>query len=77
MADKNNKVKENVSGKFYVDNTCIGCGVCIDKAQDNFKLTEDNSHAFVFKQPNSAQEEEKCEEARVFCPADAIGDDGE
>lgn len=76
MADKNAKVEENVSGKFYVDLECIGCGVCSSEAPNNFKLKDDSSHAFVFMQPKNEAEVKICLEAMESCPVDAIGDDG-
>ena len=37
MADKNLKTPENIPGKFYVDSTCIDCGLCPDTAPMIFK----------------------------------------
>ncbi len=33
MADKTQKVPENVPGKWYVDDTCTPCHVCLDEAR--------------------------------------------
>lgn len=76
MADKNSKVEGNVAGKYYVDETCIACGVCENEAPDNFKLSDDGSHAYVFKQPENSEETARCEDAKASCPVDAIGNDG-
>ncbi|SDL54909.1 ferredoxin [Halarsenatibacter silvermanii] len=75
MADKENKVPENVEGPFYVDEECIACEMCIDDAPRNFDLA-DEGHAYVKKQPESEVQKEACEEALMNCPVDAIGDDG-
>ncbi len=76
MADKENKVAENVSGAYYVDEQCIACEVCVNEAPDNFKMSDDGAYAFVFKQPESDEEKEACQAALASCPVDAIGDDG-
>ena len=77
MADADAKFPENAPGKFYVDDTCSACGVCSDSAPENFKLTDDEEHAFVVKQPANDEEMEACESAMEDCPEGSIGDDGE
>lgn len=76
MADNENKVAENVPGQFYVDEGCIGCRLCTNDAPENFKMTDDGSTAFVFKQPENDSETKDCENAIDSCPVDAIGNDG-
>ena len=76
MADKSQKFSDNVSGPYYVDETCSGCQVCISSAPDNFKMDDDEEYAFVYKQPESDDEKEACEEALDGCPEEAIGNDG-
>ena len=76
MADKDEKFEENVPGKYYVDTSCIACDACSAAAPDNFKLSGELEHAFVTKQPSSAQEETECQEALESCPVEAIGNDG-
>ena len=77
MANKDNKFKENIAGKYYVDNECIACDACVLAAPDNFSMDEDDGHAFVVRQPQSGDEEELCQEAMEACPVEAIGNDGE
>jgi ferredoxin len=77
MADKNDAWPENAKGKFYVDRTCIACDACCIAAPENFKMNEDDGHAFLAQQPNSPQEEDQCREAMEGCPVEAIGVDGE
>jgi ferredoxin len=50
--------------------------VCVDTAPENFKMNDDDSNAFVYKQPENDEETEACEEALESCPVDAIGNDG-
>ena len=75
MADKSNKIQDNVDGNFYVDENCISCGVCVDTAPENFAMNDDDM-AYVQKQPENAEEEDACRDALEACPAEAIGDDG-
>ena len=58
MADKNNKVPENVPGAWYVDNDlCTPCRVCLDEAPDLLKYNDDESKVFFFKQPEGDEEQ--------------------
>ncbi|MCX7830930.1 MAG: ferredoxin [Acidobacteria bacterium] len=77
MADKSLKVSENVSGKWYVDENCIACDSCISIAPDIFVMNDDSTHAYVKKQPSTAEEIQLAEDAKGSCPTEAIGDDGE
>jgi ferredoxin len=76
MADVANKYSENVEGKFYVDDQCIDCDLCRETAPANFKRNDDGGHSFVYKQPESPEEESLCKEAMEGCPVEAIGSDG-
>jgi len=76
MADVANKYPENVDGKFYVDDQCIDCDLCRETAPANFKRNDDGGHSFVYKQPESPEEEALCKEAQEGCPVEAIGSDG-
>ncbi len=77
MADCNDKVEENVPGKYYVDSNCIDCDVCRTTAPANFKANEEEGYSYVYKQPENEEEEALCQEAMESCPVEAIGDDGE
>jgi ferredoxin len=77
MADKTNKVAENVPGPYYVDEECIACELCVDTAPGNFMMTDDGTHAYVYKQPENDDEITASKESLTSCPVDAIGDDGE
>ena len=76
MADVANKYPENVTGKFYVDNQCIDCDLCRETAPANFRRNEDGGYSYVYKQPETPEEEALCKEAKDGCPVEAIGDDG-
>jgi ferredoxin len=75
MADKEDKNKENVAGKFYVDSQCIDCDLCRETAPKNFNRADDEGYSFVSKQPENAEEEAQCLEAMEGCPVEAIGND--
>ncbi len=42
----------------------------------NFTRYDENGYSFVYKQPETPEEIELCEEALLACPVEAIGDDG-
>lgn len=75
MAFNDQKWPENVPGRFYVDESCIASRYCVDAAPRNFRMDE-TGHAYVFRQPETPEEEAECREAMAGCPVLAIGDDG-
>src|SRR6478735_10558138 len=76
MAEIANKYPENVTGAFYVDDQCIDCDLCRETAPANFTRNDDGGHSYVYKQPESPDEEALCKEAMEGCPVEAIGSDG-
>ena len=68
MADKNAKVKENVTGSFYVDDQCIACDACIVEAPSFFKMNEEEGKSEVVNQENS----DCTKNAAESCPVQAI-----
>ena len=77
MADKQLKSPENVPGKYYVDSTCIDCGLCPDTAPTVFKRFDEGGYSIVHNQPATKQELALAEEARAACPTESIGNDGD
>ena len=77
MAFIEDKLPDNVPGKFYVDRQCIDCDVCRDTSPSNFTRNDENGYSYVYKQPSTPLEFELCEEALMACPVEAIGDDAE
>ncbi len=77
MADRIDKIANNVPGKYYVDSNRIDCDVCRETAPNNFKADEDEGYSYVLSQPQDAEEEAECREAMESCPFEAIGDDGD
>ncbi|NUP89625.1 MAG: ferredoxin [Candidatus Sumerlaeia bacterium] len=76
MADVGEKWEDNVAGPWYVDKSCILCSLCVDLAPNNFKESEAGDHDFVYKQPETPEEEAACQEALEQCPVNCIGNDG-
>ena len=76
MPDKNNRLPDNVPGKYYVTGNCIFCETCIEMAPEHF-ASKDDEYAYVKRQPEDEYEEEQCQEAMAGCQAYAIGEDGE
>lgn len=76
MAELEDKLPENVPGRFYVDRNCIDCDVCRDTSPKNFTREDENGYSYVYRQPVTTEELELCEEAMNVCPVEAIGNDG-
>ncbi|MBF0119286.1 MAG: ferredoxin [Desulfobacterales bacterium] len=76
MADKNKKYIENIAGKYYVSDGCVGCSLCSEITPHNFRKNEEEEYSFICKQPETQDEEDLCKEAMDACPATAIGNDG-
>ncbi len=47
---------------------CIGCGLCSERAPENLEIPAGDYAARVFKQPETAEEEQACFEASDYCP---------
>ena len=77
MADKTNKLAENVPGPFYVDDQCIDCDACRETAPDFFRRNDERGYSFVYAQPTSEEQKALCYEAPQGCPVEAIGDAGD
>jgi ferredoxin len=77
MANKTQKVTENVPGRFYVDATCIDCDLCRETAPGSFTRNDEQGYSYVVRQPEAPEQEAACLAALEECPVEAIGDDGE
>ena len=51
-----------------VEEDCIGCGLCSERAPENLEIPSGAFAAQVFKQPETSAEEEACLEASDYCP---------
>lgn len=77
MADRENKLPENVPGKFYVDDQCIDCDACRETAPAFFERNEEKGYSYVRKQPEDEEQTALCLEALEGCPVEAIGENGD
>ena len=55
--------------KVSIDETCIGCGVCVEICPQIFEMEEDK--AKVIK-PDGCEEAGCCQEAAESCPTESI-----
>ena len=77
MADNNDKHPLNAPGVFYVDNTCIDCGLCPETAPEFFFIDNDDIYTtYVSAQPKFDEDVEKAIEALETCPTESIGLNG-
>ena len=76
MANRNDKTPGNVPGPFYVDSTCIDCGMCPTNAPAFFRRADELGMSIVFRQPVTAAERAEAHDALEGCPTDSIGNDG-
>ena len=76
MADTANRYPENIAGAYYVDNQCIDCDLCRETAPNSFKRNDDGGYSFVYKQPESVEEQKLAKEVMEGCPVEAIGSNG-
>ena len=75
MAERTDRLPQNVAGPYYVDSTCVDCDLCRNTAPDFFKRDEKTGFSFVYRQPISPAERALAEEAKQGCPTESIGND--
>jgi ferredoxin len=73
MAILSQRVPQNVAGRYYVDEQCIYCDLCVEIAPSIFKEYKERGWAYVFHQPESKEEEALASEAIKGCPTESIG----
>jgi len=73
MADSTNIVSQNVTGRFFVDTSCIYCELCTETAPSIFKESKEDGWAYVAKQPQTDDELAYASEALEGCPTGSIG----
>jgi ferredoxin len=73
MANIDTRRKENKSGEFFVDESCISCAACWKEAPLNFESHPTHTYSYVYRQPLGKSEKEACLRAMRLCPVSAIG----
>ncbi|MFZ2281716.1 MAG: ferredoxin [Prosthecobacter sp.] len=73
MPNIEDRLPQNVSGRFYVDSSCIDCDLCRGNAPDFFRRDDEIGYSIVFRQPVTEAEFQICVEAQDGCPTESIG----
>lgn len=55
-----------------IDEDCIGCRLCSERAPENLEIPDGTSIAQLFKQPETPEEEQACLDASAYCPMGAL-----
>ena len=76
MAERAERLGENVAGAYYVDSSCIDCDMCRGTAPGLFRRDDEIGMSVVDHQPVTPEEIALAEEARQDCPSESIGNDG-
>lgn len=76
MANRNDRLPENVAGAYYVDSSCIDCDMCRSTAPAFFSRNGEIGFSVVYRQPHTPEELKTAEDARLECPTESIGNDG-
>ncbi|HVX57424.1 MAG TPA: ferredoxin [Candidatus Saccharimonadales bacterium] len=71
------RLSQNIAGAYYVDASCTDCDLCRSLAPEFFQRDDETGFSFVHRQPATADELTRAEEARTSCPSESIGHDGD
>jgi len=71
MANLKHRRSQNISGDFYVDNSCINCDTCRWIAPEIFDEQDDQSA--VYHQPQDQLQRTRAIQALLACPTTSIG----
>jgi ferredoxin len=75
MASLSDRLPLNVAGRFFVDSSCIDCDQCRVEAPEFFARDGDSGTSYVTRQPVTAEEIAKVEQAAANCATASIGDE--
>lgn len=73
MASLEKRVASNAAGDFFVDDSCIDCGMCRWLAPDTFDLDQALELSRVYRQPATEEELKLGLMALIGCPTASIG----
>lgn len=73
MPDINDRLPQNIQGRFYVDSSCIDCDNCRQNASAFFRRDDDSGYSYVYRQPQTQAEIDECTDAMESCPTQSIG----
>lgn len=75
MATITERLPLNITGRFFVDSSCIDCDQCRTEAPDFFARDGDNGTSYVQRQPVTPEEIAQVEAAAANCATASIGDE--
>jgi len=75
VADMSRRLPQNVSGTFFVDDTCIDCDACRQIAPTVFR--DHGGQSSVYHQPSRNGELDLALKALITCPTASIGAPGQ
>ncbi len=74
MARLSDRLPENADGAWYVDDSCIDCGICREVAPTVFTSAQSRTEqSYVGRQPEGEAELRRAAMALVACPTSSIG----
>ena len=76
MATLTDRLPENITGRFYVDSSCIDCDQCRTQAPEFFARNADSGFSMVIRQPVTPEEIALLEQVANDCATCSIGSDG-
>lgn len=76
MPELTERKPENITGRFYVDSSCIDCDFCRETAPAFFTRDDETGQSIVHRQPETEEELALAQEAVEGCPSESIGADG-
>jgi ferredoxin len=77
LRDFRERLPSSAPGKFYVDDQCLDCDLCLEIAPTVFRRDDPTGRSYVFKQPESDEEFALAKEAVAGCCTEAIRADGD
>jgi len=69
--------EDNAPGKYYVDKSCIDCGLCPQLAPAVFRPSDSETHSVAYCQPANDDERAQAEDAVAQCPSNSVRNDGD
>src|SRR5258706_7844494 len=73
MARVAERLRENAEGEFFVDSSCIDCGMCREVAPDVYARADAIGLSVVHRQPMTGDETVRAAMGLVACPTSSIG----
>jgi glyoxylase-like metal-dependent hydrolase (beta-lactamase superfamily II)/ferredoxin len=73
MAQLARRLRENVAGDFFVDDSCIDCDLCRQIAPESFARDDRHGQSYVARQPHDPKMRLRVLQALVTCPTASIG----